>query len=669
MHNITVNASKFAFKELPAYAAWLLKEKLDDFVVFLLKMSREEQLPLLAKLDKLTEEQLMDVGRQSYTTQFEALSENAIHEHIKENVSRWVANNLEVIDRNEVVAEDISLLAFIKRRSLCHFTHQYTTDVHLQRYLACEIDTYTTQEELVSYNTYIKMQQEQLNKAYNKLTFQESLLLEAQEISELGSFFIDMENPEESTSTPQTHKITGISFGDQESFFKYIHPDDVDDVNRQWEYALQNGGKFNYSFRYLRDNTEKKLNSRGVVMMKDGKPHLVKGTLRDITVTDTLIRKLTDSEALHNQAQQLTHLGNWSWTIGDDTVQWSDEMYRIYGLEPQSEKITFESFMAKVHPDDRTLRQQQIHEALETGNVAEYTVRIIAAGGEIKVLKGRGGVEYDAKHKPVRLVGTCQDITNEYHLNRELVSLNASLSQKNSELLNTNKELESFNYIASHDLQEPLRKIQMFAGRLMDQASTLQEPAILSLKKVIESAARMQRLIGDLIEFSQISSRSEAQEVVSISDFVDEAMEAFSEAIDNGEAEFDVNTPHAMKVVPFQFLQLLSNIFSNAIKYRKDNVPVKIDVRSKIVDSTDPAVDIGNWLKISICDNGIGFDSDQKDNIFDLFKRLHANGKYSGTGIGLAICKKIVNNHNGFINADSIIGKGSCFHIYLPTEE
>ncbi|HEY0091475.1 MAG TPA: ATP-binding protein, partial [Flavobacterium sp.] len=266
--------------------------------------------------------------------------------------------------------------------------------------------------------------------------------------------------------------------------------------------------------------------------------------------------------------------------------------------------------------------------------------------------------------------GTCQDITKEFFLNRELVQLNESLSRKNNELLNINRELESFNYIASHDLQEPLRKIQIYSGRLMEQASEISEDAKQSIHKVIHSASRMQRLIADLIEFSQISTKSDAKEAVSLNILIDEVKNNFSHLIEQENASFNVQQLPHIKVIPFQFSQLLSNIIGNALKYKRDGVSPEITITSKtemVPDEERSNLTSAYWV-LSICDNGIGFDENQKEKIFDLFKRLHSSEKYSGTGIGLAICKKIVNNHNGFIRADSQKGEGSCFHIYLPEE-
>ncbi len=673
MEKVLVDPNKFKFKSLPGYAGWILREKLQDYVLASLRFSREEELPLLNRLSRFSEEELIAISVQSATEILSALENGTIHDHIRENVRKWISNTLEVIDRDEVVAEDLTMVGFIRRKAMSCFLPDYTDDHELKREILREIDVYTTQEELVSYNAYLRMQHEKMIEINSKLAFQEALLLDAQEISEMGSFFVDYRKIENSTVSPQMERITGLSqVTDSEEFFRRVHPDDVGAIREIWERALRDGGSFEYNYRYLRNGKMQYFLTRGIITIHDGKPSTLRGTLRDITKEYELIRRLSESEELHKQAQQLTHLGNWSWDIGTDSIQWSDEMYRIYGLEPQSEAITFDRFMSLIHPDNRATRMAEIAQALETGVAASYTLNIIAATGEHKILRGFGEVVKDSSGKPIRMVGTCQDITKEYRLNQEMVELNRSLSQKNRELRIINRELELFNYIASHDLQEPLRKIQIYSGRILEEPGNLEKQHRQSLEKVASSASRMQQLIADLIEFSQLNAPSEAMSRVSLCDEVEEAKNTFLLHFENGSAQIECASLPDIMAIPFQLRQLISNLIGNAIKYRKPDVPCRIRIDGEIVDAKDIAEGpnnlSGTFFKISFCDNGIGFEPGQAENIFGLFKRLHTADSYSGTGIGLAICKKIAQNHGGFIRARGQEGEGACFDVYFPED-
>jgi len=665
---LTVNPEKFRMRLLPLYAAFLLERHLDAYVRKMLEFSKNENLPLLKKLDKFSDEELIGLGKISHADTLTALSNNTIHTWIEQNVRNWVSNNLEVIDKDEVVAEDLTQTAFIKRNCMQYFIPLFTPDLNEQAILREEIDRYTTQEELVSYDTYLKLQQDKLNKTNEALKFQESLLLEAQEISELGSFFTDYENPENSMSTPQMEKITGLDQPDDIAFFNRVHPDDRAQVKEAYEKAFESGGSFEYSFRYMMDGAEKHIQARGIVTRENGKLRFLKGTLRDITKNSLLIQRLTESEALHKEAEKLTHLGNWAWDVGDNTIQWSDEMYRIYGLEPQSETITFDRFVGLIHPDSRETRLNEINESLQTGIVKDYNLKIVTPAGNVKILRGLGSISTDADGQPKKVVGTCQDITAEFHLKNELMALNEELSIKNEELLRTNNELESFNYIASHDLQEPLRKIQIYTEKVIHQADGLSNEMRMALEKVISSTTRMRTLIKDLMVFSQISLAATLFEKTPLNAIFDKVLEEFAESIEQGNAIFHIDTLPEVTIIPFQFQQLLTNIVGNSIKYRKQEEPAIISVSSTVVRANDIGVASakGKYLKVSISDNGIGFEAEHRENIFDLFKRLHTNETYSGTGIGLAICKKIMQNHNGYITADSIAGEGSVFNIYLP---
>lgn len=668
LQTFTVGPEKFPLKALPGYALFLLENYLDAYVEAMIENSEREELPLLKKLVRFSRPQLVELGRISHGDILRALATNAIHLQIEGNLKKWIGNNLEVIDKDEVVAEDVTLSAFIKRKCLQSFIPYYTKDEALVQNLREEIDLYTTREELISYSIYLKLQQDKLNKANAALRFQEDLLLEAQQLSDLGSFFIDYQNPANSTSTPQVAVITGISGPDDTSFFSRVHDDDRDRIQTQWENAINAGGAFDYTFRYHHNDTEKRLHSRGIVTRRNGAVSHVTGTIRDITQVAQLIDRLTETESLNKEAQRLTHLGNWSWDIGNDAIQWSDEMYRIYGLEPQSEDITFERFIGLIHPDSRETRISEINESLATGVAKDYMLKIVTPAGEVKMLRGFGSITHDSTGKPVKLVGTCQDITREHHLKSELIKLNEELSVKNEKLSRTNKELESFNYIASHDLQEPLRKIELYTEKIIYQSGALPDGVNVTLQKVINAASRMRTLINDLMAFSQISLVIPTFEKVSLQALTDEVLDFFSDAVEKGEVKFEIDPLPLAAVSPVQFQQLLTNLFSNSIKYRKSGQAVEIQVTNALVDADQMefADAKGTYLKIAVTDNGIGFDAAQGHHIFDLFKRLHSNETYSGTGIGLAICKKIVQNHNGFITAGGSPGVGAHFTIYLP---
>jgi PAS domain S-box-containing protein len=237
-----------------------------------------------------------------------------------------------------------------------------------------------------------------------------------------------------------------------------------------------------------------------------------------------------------------------------------------------------------------------------------------------------------------------------------LNSLNELLEHKNEELEKSNKELESFNYVASHDLQEPLRKIQTFLSMISQRRD---DPAAVRayMDKISSSADRMSNLIQDVLTYSRLSVDNQFVKT-DLNRIIDNVTSDYELLISEKGAVINRNDLPAITAMPLQMHQLFSNLISNSLKYNEGK-PV-ITISSRNLDSTPP------MAEITLGDNGIGFDPQYSNQIFELFKRLHGKSEYSGTGIGLSICKKIVEQHQGTIEASSNKGNGALFTIRLP---
>lgn len=256
---------------------------------------------------------------------------------------------------------------------------------------------------------------------------------------------------------------------------------------------------------------------------------------------------------------------------------------------------------------------------------------------------------------------------------RQLLEANHSLEANNQSLAKANKELEAFTYISSHDLQEPLRKIQMMISRIMEtENAQLSEKGQSYMKRTQESANRMQSLIKDLLAYSRVKTEEFELEKADLKQIIAEIENDLEEEITACEAKISVEGYTEIEVIVSQFRQLMTNLISNSIKFcHQDNKP-DIKIFSEVVNADSVPEEIGNgqhseFTKITVTDNGIGFDAQYEKRIFELFQRLHTNKEYPGTGIGLAIVKKIVENHKGYITVESTAGKGSKFLIYLPS--
>jgi signal transduction histidine kinase len=241
----------------------------------------------------------------------------------------------------------------------------------------------------------------------------------------------------------------------------------------------------------------------------------------------------------------------------------------------------------------------------------------------------------------------------------------------NNDLIAVNKELESFAYISSHDLQEPLRKIQAFSSRIQEEEyDNLSDKGKLYFERMQYSALRMQTLIRDLLAYSRTKTRERQFEVTDLNKIVEEIAEGFQEELDEKNGVIETPEQCEANIIPFQFRQLLQNLIGNALKFTQLGKPPHIIITSEIIKNNTQNNEIflngKDYCHITVSDNGIGFDPQYKERIFEIFQRLHTRTEYEGTGMGLAIVKKIVENHNGIITATGEINKGATFNIYLP---
>ncbi len=316
---------------------------------------------------------------------------------------------------------------------------------------------------------------------------------------------------------------------------------------------------------------------------------------------------------------------------------------QLTGMQPAHLKPAFsqESFAELVTPLLSKQKEKIVFE----------TVHKRADGSEYHVEEH---LQFIDRGKPV-FISVVLDIDERKEHEQELNVLNEQLRGRAAELQATNSELEKFAYIASHDLQEPLRMVSSFLQLLEKQyKEKLDDNARAYIQFAVDGAARMKRLILDLLIYSRAGSSSEEFELTDLNEVGAEVHETFLPSLKESGGELVIHSLPTVQAVRSQMMQLFQNLVSNAIKYRQADVPPKVEITCK---------DTGQGWRISVTDNGIGIEAKYFEKVFVIFQRLHNNSQFTGTGIGLAICKKIVERHGGQIKVESTLGRGSSFII------
>ncbi|RZJ55889.1 MAG: histidine kinase [Flavobacterium sp.] len=384
---------------------------------------------------------------------------------------------------------------------------------------------------------------------------------------------------------------------------------------------------------------------------------------RDIKRLTVFNKKLLISSRLMSESETIGKFSTWQWDLDTQKIDYSENQYRLLGVNPYGfipEKDTFLNF---VHPDDRDAVAESMEGIINKKQLPFIYYKVLRPDNEIRYFKSTGKLLTDQQGGTI-LLGINFDITDEHLLNIEL-------KERNAELEASNKELASFNHVASHDLQEPLRKIQTFISRVSDaDKAVLSDSAKDYIYKIEVSAKRMRVLIDDLLLFSRTNTTKKEFIKSNLNDLFENAKSELTEIIEEKSAIITVSKLPKLSVIPYQIEQLFINLIGNSLKYSQADLAPEIKIESEKVSSQDfPNLldqNIKHFHKITFKDNGMGFDPQFKETIFVLFQRLHSKTDFPGTGIGLAICKKIVENHKGSIIADSTLGEGSIFTVLLP---
>jgi PAS domain S-box-containing protein len=437
----------------------------------------------------------------------------------------------------------------------------------------------------------------------------------------------------------------------------------------------------------LRDKEPVK-NSEIIIETPEGKrrnilpfPDLIRDEKGEVIGAVNILVEITDRRTSAEQtireneerirlASEAANLGTWDIDLASGSIKASEIHRSILGYD-QEEAWSREKLYKRIHPDDLDHVMFAFEHGLLQGKF-RFEARVAKPVGQFKWIRVDAQTLYDIEGRPLRVLGTIIDIDDQKSQNDALEKTVAertrALQMAKENLERSNQELEQFAYIASHDLQEPLRKIQTFTSLLSKHIDRTPE-AEKYFDKINSSAQRMSVLIRDVLHYSRLSHSDEVFAETSLGPIISSVINDYELLILEKNAEVRIGYLPKILGVSHQLHQLSANIISNALKFSSTRPLIEVFSENVSPDEIRKYADLRpsvEYVKIIFRDNGIGFDQKFAEQIFTIFQRLNTRESYKGTGIGLAICKRIVESHGGVIYADSELGKGATFSIILP---
>ncbi len=414
--------------------------------------------------------------------------------------------------------------------------------------------------------------------------------------------------------------------------------------------TFRSGGKLHF-LMIVEDITERKLDENELKKYRDHLEELIKER------TTELMR----SRELLEEAQTMAHVGSWEFNIVKDEISGSEEFYRLFGVS--KEQIAhYQQFVSLLHKDDWERVQKDVEESIEWSKPYDTDYRIVLSDSKVRQINARGRVFIDDTGKPLRMMGTCMDITERKQTEEEIRKLNTELedrvAKRTSQLEASNKELEAFSYSVSHDLRAPLRHVSGYVELLNKHFhSELPEKGQHYLNSIADSVRLMGVLIDDLLQFSRTGRMELRESDFDMNEIVKEVIESLGK--DNPDRKIEWVLGKLPSIYGDKALLRLvwMNLLSNAVKFTRTGKQTRIEIGVKKEKKE---------LVFFVRDNGVGFDIQYAQKLFGVFQRLHPAEEFEGTGVGLANVRRIILRHGGRTWAEAELNNGAIFYFSIP---
>jgi PAS domain S-box-containing protein len=367
------------------------------------------------------------------------------------------------------------------------------------------------------------------------------------------------------------------------------------------------------------------------------------------------------SEQLMVDTAGVAHLGTWEWDISLPNATWSEELYRIYGLTPETYTPSYEAYLTMVHPDDRQRVIDATNRVFHEHVPYSHDERIFRGDGTMRYLHTWAHPVLDETGTLRRLIGVCQDITEQKRAEEEVRELNVELERRVADRTHTiersMRDLEMFSSMVSHDLRAPISVIKMCADLVTRQTPDLPETVAIHIERIQRSVSHMTELVDDLLTLARVGSARLARVDVDLASVAGEVVADLARVDPGRQVAIEIAPRIRGHADAGLIRAVMQNLLANAWKYSSQVDAPRIEVGT---------VESASGHAVFVRDNGAGFDMDEAHRLFVPFERLHASAEFSGTGVGLAIVHRILERHGGRIWAESAPGQGATFYFELP---
>lgn len=643
---------------LPKYAAFICENRLDAFVHRQLEILENYDLPMMAFFRHLTPEELFEVSKAGVEKLMIGLETGTAIDEARTNLDNWKNDRVPGIPRKAISLKDITLVYSIQKMAFLSFVTDYTSDPDAVMTLITELELHYINVQEMALEMYEAIRQEEQEKRMESEARFKDLFDNSNDLIQflnIDGIIVYVNQAWEKTMGYAQEEVTG------QNIFEFVDKEEVENY-RATRQKLLSGEADNFFLRtcYV-SKGGRNITLEGYISArrKEGKIEFTRAVLRDVTERTQQEKQIKlINEQLAEREENLRHLVQHApdAVIVINTENcirlWNNKAEQMFGYT--AEEVLEKDLTDIIIPERlRAAHRQGLFHYVETEQkqMLNGTAIMNAVHKDGHELTISVAISSSRQEGGQIFISFLRDITVQRKNELEL-------ENKQRQLEKTNKELEQYAWLTSHDLKEPVRKILTYSDALMTRSKQQLPPADYNfLQKISNSARRMNALIDAVLQYSNVTNEASLFAPTDLSVVVKEVLDDLEIMISSSRAEVIVDQLPVVEAIPIQMRQLFQNLITNAIKYRRPEVPLIIRLSCEPVE---------NGYKLRVADNGIGFDNAYTHKIFQVFQRLLTQQSHEGTGIGLALCKKILDTHNGSIQAESEPGVGSTFTIFLP---